>query len=76
MGKNINWNIILIGLIFILAFGIRILFFIDESHNLPLFTYYGDDTDMAEYQEWANEILDGDVLSISRGVYHQAPLYP
>ena len=56
---------------FALAFTIRLLY-LHQIKRLPLF--YGLVSDSLTYDEWAQQIADGDWLG--QGVFFQAPLYP
>ncbi len=64
---------LVVGLVALL---IRMIFFVQLLHVLPLYgqTYSGPDTHT--YDVWAQEIAAGDWLSTARGPFYQAPLYP
>ncbi|MFO7957734.1 MAG: glycosyltransferase family 39 protein [Candidatus Brocadiia bacterium] len=68
------WRLLLV--VALVAAAVRVICFAGIMHDLPLHTETLPGLDMHTYNEWAQEIAGGDVLSRERGVFYYTPLYP
>jgi len=68
------WRLLLV--VALVAAAVRVICFAGIMHDLPLHTETLPGFDTHTYNEWAQEIASGDVLSRERGVFYYTPLYP